>query len=765
MPTAMSSAHVLLSGRTRADRLAGAAALDLPPLLIDPISAHRNQSGAYTAADQLMRAIVPTALAQWPGLVAAHEIELLSVAPDLADLIPATRETLTSLAIPNERTRFYSRLRTLRHSHGLADFVRDHLRLLGAGTRSLVVNELHEADPTDQEFLAVLIRRLDPAELTVVLATTPDHADSLRSRPADPLPPLAGDLADAVNRYCVSRPAPPVGAASTTEPGDLDLAREYIDGDCVDDDPRYPAALERLDPAKVAALHDRRADELEKAGTRRARYGALPMHRERGSDPRAGGLRALAVAMDHAMLMGFYHACLDFCVRGRALLVPERDPELWWTFTAKMPTSLSILDRGDEAELLCEETRAQSQLPGLHIQFAYATAMLYTRHLQAERRDHLRATAWINIAIALSSQVADPRQRAFHSVFNNNGLALIEAHRGRPERALELVMSGLALLDEVLGPDEHQLHRSVLRYNRGQVLSGLGRLDEAVADYRAVIAADPNYPEYHFDLANLLHRLGQDDAALVEYETAMRLSPPFPEVYYNRGDVYAGLGMLAEAIADFDYVLELDPRYLDAYINRAGLHAAVGEYELAARDVRTGLQLDPGNGYLLTLRAQLAMEEADLTAARADIEQVLAADPDSAPAHAVLGLIEFEAGDPAAAIAAFDRSLALDPDPAVRFNRGHAHEVASRWQAAVADFDQVLAADPDDVDALLHRARCHRALGDHRAAAEDANRLLALEPERSDELATEFPEAGLPTVERAAETEPESEMTAGASVS
>lgn len=64
-------------------------------------------------------------------------------------------------------------------------------------------------------------------------------------------------------------------------------------------------------------------------------------------------------------------------------------------------------------------------------------------HLAPQRRDDERALGWINIAIALSSQVADERQRAFHSVFNHNGLALIEAHRGRPERALELVTEGL----------------------------------------------------------------------------------------------------------------------------------------------------------------------------------------------------------------------------------------------------------------------------------------------------------------------------------
>jgi tetratricopeptide (TPR) repeat protein len=724
----------LLSGQTKSDRLAAIDALALPPLLVaEPISAHRNLSGAYAAAEHLVRRIVPTALTRWPELVAAHEIELLSVAPDLTGQIPATHETLTSLAIPQERTRFYSRLRTLRHSHGLVDFIRDYLNLLGAGRLALVVDDLHAADPTDLEFLSVLIRRLDASSLTVVLATTPDHAQSLLHTPPEPLPAQAGDLSDAVSRYCISRSAEAAPDPDTAT-SDFDLARRFIDGDCVDDDPRYLRSLERLDPAMVAELHDRRADELVASGSERARYGPIPLHRERGSEPRSVGLDALAIAMDHAMLMGYYHSCLDFCERGRAMLDPERDPDLWWTFTAKMPTSLSILERGDEAAQLCELTRSQSQIPGLHIQFAYATAMLYTRHLQPEQRDNMRATAWINIAIALSSQVTDPRRRAFHSVFNHNGLALIEAHRGRPERALELVTSGLALLDEVLGPDEHLLHRSVLRYNRGQVLAGLGRVPEAIADYRAVIAADPNYPEYHFDLANLLHRLGEDEEALIEYETVMRLSPPFPEIYYNRGDLYVETGRWDEAIADFDRVLELDPRYLDAYINRAGLYAALGQHQLAADDVCTGLLLDPNNNLLLTLRAQLAIDKSDLEAARADIESVLRTDPDCPQAHAVLGVIEYQSGNLADAITAFDRSLEQEQDRTVLFNRGHAYQALLDWNKAQADFDRVLTIDPTDVDALLHRARCHLALGDDDAAANDVRRLLEHAPERKDEI-------------------------------
>src|SRR5882757_9925887 len=192
---AKAAEHLFLAGELRRDRHARLAALPLPEPVrpeIRLIDAHRGSGGPYTVAGALIRALVPDALTRRPELVAAHEVEILTVAPELRDLVPATQETLTSLAVPNERTRFYSRMRTLRIAHGLKEFLDELLR----GDRpaddlprhdrpddvpppgelppdgelpprpapyALIVDDLDHADPTDQEFVAVLLRRMDPA--------------------------------------------------------------------------------------------------------------------------------------------------------------------------------------------------------------------------------------------------------------------------------------------------------------------------------------------------------------------------------------------------------------------------------------------------------------------------------------------------------------------------------------------------------------------------------------------------------------------------
>ncbi|MEN3357515.1 MAG: hypothetical protein V7637_1497 [Mycobacteriales bacterium] len=681
-----SDSHRWLSGERSSVRTELYLRAGLAPALLPPVDAHRRLRGPYTAAGTVLRAIVPEALRRWPELVAAHDIEILTVAPELRAVVPATRETLTSLAVPSERTRFYSRLRTLRIAHGLTEFLRDHLLRLDTGRRSLFVDQADQADSTDQELLAVLLRRLDPALLRLAVGTAgmpgPVLAPPLR-RYAEPLVPPA----DPLPRRHPS--VPPAGSNGATEPGAATEpgggAAACVRSDGSTDDPRLLAAYQRLDPTARARLHDERADELEARGELSLCLGAIPYHRERGTDPAGAGARALRFALDYCIDHGFYEATVDCGERGRRLVDSADDREMWWAYTTKMTTSLAALGRAQEAENLYDDARAASVSADVHLQAAYATAMLYTRHHEQDRKDHRRAKAWINLAIAMSSTLPDPKARAFQTVFNSNGLALIEVHLRNLPGALELVNTGLSRLDADLDPAEHRLHRSVLRHNRAQVYAGLGRLEEALADYTAVIAEDPNYAEYYFDRGNILRRLGRDDEALADYERAMALSPPYPEVYYNRADLRLDRGDVDGARADFDYVIELDPEYVDAYINRAGLLCELGELAAARRDVEAGLAVAPDDPHLQCLLGRLEMDNGALAAARAAFTAALAADPGLQVAWANRATAAFEDGDVPAALADLGRALDIADDPDLRINRAAAYQAAGDLAGAVED--------------------------------------------------------------------------------
>ena len=430
--------------------------------------------------------------------------------------MPNSRETLTSMALPKERTRFYAMLRTRRISNGVVEFVRDALP--GDGPWALVVDNVEHAETTDLEFLAALVRRIDPARLTVVVCSGAGPI------PDDELVAVLSARAEVVDVAAVD-------GGDGSDPVGLDraqAAQAYIVSDGASDDPRLLAAYQALDPATRAALHDRRAAELAALDQQSLRLGAVPYHLERGSDPAGAGAPALYAAQDHCLCLGFYAAVVDYGYRGLALFDWREDEELWWMFTIELTLALSILSRTTEAEELYDQARLRSTKPTVHMAAAYSTAMLYTRHNDPEDRNDQIAKAWLNSAIATASLLPDRSERAFQSAFYNNGLALVEVNLGEPSEALRLVDECIASLDESLAPDEHRLHRSVLKNNRARVYLSLGRLEEALADYAVVIQEDPNHAEHYLERGNILRRLGRYDEAFADYERAISLSPPSP---------------------------------------------------------------------------------------------------------------------------------------------------------------------------------------------------------------------------------------------
>ncbi|MEV7807515.1 tetratricopeptide repeat protein [Microbispora sp. NPDC088329] len=686
----MATHHWIRAARRR-DRELYLSRLDLPPVLA-VLDAHRRLRGPYTAAGTLMRSLVPDALRRRPETGPAHNIEILTSAPELAHLVPPMWTSLEWTARKGERTRFYSRLHTLNIANGLAELLRDHLRESGGGPRTLVFENVHQADPTDQEFVAVLLRRGDLGELTVVVGTGTEPI-------TDPPGEIAVSLAAVLERHTVRADAP--ASADPGPDGDpgADPARDvraYVDGDGTSDDPRLIRAYERLDEAERVRLHDERAAALAARGEFSLSLGAIPYHAEHGSDPAGAGLTALRTALDHCRGIGLYQAAADLGLRGRAIVDRSVQEELWWHFTNATSTTLASLGRADEALAIYDEARAVTADPLVHMELAYSTAMLYARHYPEPRRDYQRARAWMNMSIAIASLVEDPKKRAFHTVFGHNGLALVEVRQRRADEALRMLEDGMARLDRELAPGEHALHRAVLRYNRAQVLGQMGRLEEALRDYMTVVELDPDFPEHHFNVGNILRRLGRDEEAITSYEEALRLSPPFPEAYYNLGDTRLELGDVDGALSDFGYTLELDPAHLDARINRAGLLCELGRIDDAWADVTAGLELAPANAHLLCLKGRLLAERDDRDGARAALSAAIERDERLAEAWALRGEIAFAAGDLTAAAHDLDRAVDLSGTPDIRFNRAVVRQESGRYADAAADYELVVSATGDE---------------------------------------------------------------------
>jgi tetratricopeptide (TPR) repeat protein len=159
-----------------------------------------------------------------------------------------------------------------------------------------------------------------------------------------------------------------------------------------------------------------------------------------------------------------------------------------------------------------------------------------------------------------------PNVAAYHS---NLGNAFKD--KGRLEEAIASYRAALELK-----PDYAEAHN-----NLGLALRDQGDLDEAAASYRAAIEHRPDYANAHNHLGIALQELGQPGEAIVHYRKAIAATPDFAEAYNNLGSALLKLGRSDEAIACYRQALALKPDYPDAYNNLGLALRRHGQFEAA----------------------------------------------------------------------------------------------------------------------------------------------------------------------------------------
>ncbi len=93
--------------------------------------------------------------------------------------------------------------------------------------------------------------------------------------------------------------------------------------------------------------------------------------------------------------------------------------------------------------------------------------------------------------------------------------------------------------------------------NRALVLARDGRLEAALADVEAALAALPDDPTLHGTRGNLLLRLGRPAEALAAHDRAVALAPEDPVAYYNRAFSHRAVGAPERAEEDLAAAREL----------------------------------------------------------------------------------------------------------------------------------------------------------------------------------------------------------------
>jgi superkiller protein 3 len=129
--------------------------------------------------------------------------------------------------------------------------------------------------------------------------------------------------------------------------------------------------------------------------------------------------------------------------------------------------------------------------------------------------------------------------------------------------------------------------------NLGSVYLEKGKLDEAIAEFKQVIAIKPRHTGAYTNLGVVYSRKNRLDEAIAVYKQALAINPDSEEAHINIGTAYGKKGMLDEAIAEFEQTLEINPECAKAYYNIGAAYWEKGMLDNAITEYTKALDINP----------------------------------------------------------------------------------------------------------------------------------------------------------------------------
>ncbi len=230
--------------------------------------------------------------------------------------------------------------------------------------------------------------------------------------------------------------------------------------------------------------------------------------------------------------------------------------------------------------------------------------------------------------------------------------------------------------------------------------------------------------------ANILSELGRPEEAARHLSESLKYIPNSPAIHNNYGNALREMGKLDEAIEHYKFALELDPTFSVAHYNLGITMAMKGDYEEAIRQYKEYLGPDANIADLHEGLATMLAREGKVADAVGQFQKALAAKPDSAEVLGNLGYALAQSGKPEQAIKYYENALQIDPGHTITHGRlALALAAVGRIDEAIEQCRIVLKARPDDAEMFTNLGLLLQAKGDTAGAAEAFKKALKIDPD------------------------------------
>ena len=243
---------------------------------------------------------------------------------------------------------------------------------------------------------------------------------------------------------------------------------------------------------------------------------------------------------------------------------------------------------------------------------------------------HHKADRFVEAQTAYSEVLtADPRHVEAWRL-----MSLLAEQFGRPDLARDWSGKARAL-------EPSQVHHL---FGEGVALQEIGRLAEAEARYRQVLALAPKALEANNNLGLILTRLNRNAEALAFFRRAVKLAPGSPIFPNNLGIALTNLDRHAEAEACFRAATKLDPQNVGARHNLGKSLHALGRLDEAGQALQEALRLKQDDPRILNDMGVLLNQLGRAADAETVYRTALALTPEDAGLHYNLGLVLLKTG-------------------------------------------------------------------------------------------------------------------------
>jgi tetratricopeptide (TPR) repeat protein len=257
-----------------------------------------------------------------------------------------------------------------------------------------------------------------------------------------------------------------------------------------------------------------------------------------------------------------------------------------------------------------------------------------------------------------------------------------------------------------------------------------GRTQEAEAQCRSQLAANPRHPDASHMLGTILLQTGRLAEAILMLRTAVASRSSNLGAQMALGAALAMSGKPEEAVPCFEKVARSDPKNPDALYNLGLALNQLGRFEDARKNFAKTLAQNPNHGGAMVghgaaLSVLGRVEEALEAFSKAAV--LMPADP--APLENLANLLnEVERFDEALTAAGQALKRAGSLHPRALFLAGRAYRGLGRHEEAVKSFESALALHPDFFEALISLSGALIDLNRPGRAIAALKRAIALEP-------------------------------------